>query len=974
MKKLRKKLRKLNNSGSSIVMVIVALAFLAIIVGSLLSAAGYAYKLKFQDLNSKNNYYYVEQAMNEVYAGVGSDTMDSIREAYIYTVEHMTYYDADKKMYVTLKDDECQDMFADKFIELFCSASAGSYYSSDALAKSRIEKFITNDTVKFDPSKLLIEYEKESGNIKTVILKNITLNRTQEYKKSVANGTFTQTLSADIVIGRPDFKVIFNSTNSDYSNLFNYAMIADMGVEVNQPLTPLTINGNLYAANDFYNKKYNVTMYDDTAKQETTLPGADAIYSKYKHIPVTSKVKNSTRNDYYNAFDSKYRGSAAKYFDGENANSMYSGLYIQHSDVSIIADRVIVPGTIAVMDRGTLSVNSRNGKLTSVSEIWADNIVLGGFSSKTYSSDDTTKKNPIYSGSSAIIKGDLYVRDDTELNAAGSKFVLNGGYYGYGDSTTKDTREYISTVNADDFVIEEKDDAGETVKRNRGHYNSSAIIVNGEKSDLDFSLTDNLFLAGRSYIELSKKVDRDSSASFEEKRKLADGTTSNVNLYDVEGNVVTSEDGVTQTYEYNPKESIEKADGSKDTVFIRDYKTGESISSAANQKAYVPVTYKTMPEKAATPDPELGDYFEAILCDGLKGSALFEKYFPKKVFDDKIPCIMQSVSGKKYFYLHFEKAYKELKNYAGILSDETKLLISDNTSPESYAASFIEDYSNELNSTTSSIKEYLVDIGNFEDFKLGQIVLPKGKSKIYSSGAITSKEETKFSIKTSDAVTDLKSLFDGNAYVTSTTSASSISKEIGKEYEYVKWNLDHYKDAEAGEKSYVDALVNNGDFGDAIITPINKYLDFSKITSSTNYNSSLTDIKEITADTNVWISNSDVIVSDDDGDKTVTGVVITKGDVQFASNVEHFNGLIVCGGKLYITNNLKTIQASPQTCMSFLRNCRLSNNEAAKKILELFRQEADTLVTPGSSETARTIDTIDYSDVVSFNNWMKNVE
>ena len=56
MKKLRKKLRKLNNSGSSIVMVIVALAFLAIIVGSLLSAAGYAYKLKFQDLNSKNNY------------------------------------------------------------------------------------------------------------------------------------------------------------------------------------------------------------------------------------------------------------------------------------------------------------------------------------------------------------------------------------------------------------------------------------------------------------------------------------------------------------------------------------------------------------------------------------------------------------------------------------------------------------------------------------------------------------------------------------------------------------------------------------------------------------------------------------------------------------------------------------------------------------------------------------------------------
>ena len=50
MKKIKKMLKKLNNQGSSVVMVVAALGFIGIIVGALLMAAGYTYKQKLQDL------------------------------------------------------------------------------------------------------------------------------------------------------------------------------------------------------------------------------------------------------------------------------------------------------------------------------------------------------------------------------------------------------------------------------------------------------------------------------------------------------------------------------------------------------------------------------------------------------------------------------------------------------------------------------------------------------------------------------------------------------------------------------------------------------------------------------------------------------------------------------------------------------------------------------------------------------------
>ena len=61
MKKIISKIKSsLINSGSSIVLVIVALAFIGILAGSLLTAVGYVYRQKLYDYNAKSNFHYLE--------------------------------------------------------------------------------------------------------------------------------------------------------------------------------------------------------------------------------------------------------------------------------------------------------------------------------------------------------------------------------------------------------------------------------------------------------------------------------------------------------------------------------------------------------------------------------------------------------------------------------------------------------------------------------------------------------------------------------------------------------------------------------------------------------------------------------------------------------------------------------------------------------------------------------------------------
>ncbi|MGN0435042.1 MAG: hypothetical protein ACI4D8_00255, partial [Wujia sp.] len=469
MKKVFKKLfKKLDNTGSSIVMVVVALAFIGIIVGALLSAAAYAYNQKLQELNAKDNFYYVEQAMQEIYAGVGVHTIEEMKDAYIFTVENMIYYNTEagsyNGQYESIGDEAANELFKNTFM-LYMQNS--DYFSKGPVELAKIlQNYISNDTVVLDSSKLTIEYDRtflEDGSsvLNAIIIKDVTLTREQEYKKSSGKGTYTQTISADIVISKPDFEVSFSSINNDYPDIFDYAMIADMGIEISDVSAPMSIMGDLYAGADYYNKDYNNAGDEETALQvpaegTTTLSvtknnttGAVTVAQgdiKYAFAKVTNKDPYATTDDDEDNDASGYvfpivDGEYALY-DGVNERSAYSGIYINNSDVTIVGSRIIVPGTLAVMNRGKLTVLNSTSS-TKNAEIWADDVAIGGSSLITGNSGI---------GASAFINADMYVRDDTEINADYATFELNGAYYGYSNSTTRDTRVFVPTVNSSYFT------------------------------------------------------------------------------------------------------------------------------------------------------------------------------------------------------------------------------------------------------------------------------------------------------------------------------------------------------------------------------------------------------------------------------------------------------------------------------------------------------------------------------------------
>lgn len=1035
MKKFLKKIKnKLNNRGSSIIMVVVSLAFIGIIIGALLSAAGYAYRLKLQEMNAKDNFYYVEQAMQEIYAGVGTHTVEEMKAAYSHTIENMVRFDTQLGTYVTISDEEANKMFKKQFME---NIKNSDYFKSgtDQLADS-LSGFISNETVVLDADKLSLV-----KNADEIIIKDVTLTRTQQYKNS-ADGMYTQTISADIVISEPDFEVKFNNINADYSAIFDYALVADMGIEINQgKSTNLSIIGNVYAASDYYNKSYNDELIDNSAKvpdgsltaigglenddnliQGTynvagALPGEDnQVKLKYKFTKTTNKIPDngSVQNGFVNDYAVDETTHLPAYFDGLQENSHYSGLYIKDSNVSIMAETLIIPGTLAVMDTANLTVYGKTG--AAIPQVWADDLVLGGSSTKNTAL--STDENTVYDGAKAMFRANLFIKDDTELNAEGSSLVLNGSYYGYGDSTSRDSRRFFNTVNEHYFMMPSYDENGRIVTDadgnivygyNRGHYNSSSIVVNGENSSLDLSNTNELYVAGRAYIELSKY-----------------GT-------EVEN---TENNTITNTYQYLP--SYNNADNK--TVFIEDYKTGESIAYKTSQLIYVVSNFGVVRPKRGSLDS--GNYEDVLheltlgypasyvvnvgmdtvtIPDKLDGvgedSALllgFGDFFPKSIFGGELPVQKQTVNGRDYVFIDFAGAYNIIKAVNARPSNaegaeavaKAREIIAAYDTLDAYQTAFAVFYATEaVKGETSIYYPELTDITAHSDFNMGDISLDviedvdgnvtDFRSSVYSSGAISVRLNNKFVMTTADDATVINDLLSDAEFASyranvadeatvenMVADAYNLSNDLEMEYNYMKWNLAHY-DTNDIEKQFVNDVVKV--YGEDSLTPINKYMLFDNMAEKPIASFKLENYELNSGNGGnlvyrLWVSDKDVEIT---GVENISGIVISKGDVIFGDDVRSFDGMIISGGKIYINGNLNTITANPAGCREILRQCMIVNDESTNYFLNLFKEyapedkggdaEKKDESDPDAVDTEVDVNAISYTDVVSMENWTKNV-
>ena len=228
----------------------------------------------------------------------------------------------------------------------------------------------------------------------------------------------------------------------------------------------------------------------------------------------------------------------------------------------------------------------------------------------------------------------------------------------------------------------------------------------------------------------------------------------------------------------------------------------------------------------------------------------------------------------------------------------------------------------------------------------------------------------------------------------------------------MKWGLKDDLDTSdiANEVNEIKGLNGSGaTYSENYLTPINKYMNFDEIETSTDINPTNLKLDGY----KVWISGGDVEVNVPNANTEstdISGIIIAKGDVYFndypasSSNkaVTSFKGIIITGGKIYYNSDtMDDIRASVADCKGVLNSCltkaSLYNNPSipstdkatvdaealrAIKVLKSFKDYYDlgqayedgSATSSSSSSESVDITTIDYTKVVRYSNWMKNVE
>lgn len=937
IERLKRKLRHNDDHGSSFVLVIVATTFMCILASAILMGAMMTYKLKFYKLNSLNNFYEVETALDEMYAGVGAATNEHLYSAYTTTAELVVVYDTKAQAFTTLDNKSANELFKKLFMTGFV---ADTNYKSLKNVTDTLQSFISNeydavdnpDGVRLDTSNMKLiytdvnnktttQYYKNNGGIKTekqsgyendkvqsVTFKNVCVKRSVNLQGSTA-GTYEQSITTDIVLTEPEYNVSFDTSSVSNNTLYEYAILADMGVEVGEDndnrTTDAQVKGNIYAASDYYNKDYN-----DVAETKVT--------NKYESKPTTMW--------------------------GTKESSAYSGIFVngKNSTLTLNSDVVVCSGSLAAYNGAEINLS---GRTQTLSELWADNIVIGG-----------------KDGGSLKASADAYIFDDTELNAekASLKFT-QGSYFGY-SYNAQDTRS-LNYLRQKGYLA--------TGYKLRSHFSDSAIIVNGKNSTLDLQELNSLYIAGKSYIEFSKIAA--SSVSEDDENITVD----------------------------------ENADYAFTT--LEDYSTGQSLDVKTNQLMFltqwsvVNNTEKVDPDTGITTvtlqfpktfeaDANILDLYDDFLNDlAIEG-------------DKGVTAIKQTVSGHDYYYLYIEdgkdssnvsnaekfaeKYYKLLQDYGDEISSklynvqkyeqfQVKLVLP--AEGKINASGAVTDQNNDdslfLRASTTTTMDVDTALDNVSTGKVFTNILGnKGSDNNKKAFNDLKADALKLAGSETASVEEQTSTFLSYMYINMKDHLSVLNNvDDTTKLSQNAWEIANYTSSSVGYLSSYDKDRDTYSY-DYSITPLNHYVDFAYV-----FSKNLSIEKTIGNATNneaktIVINSGDVKLQPNNGDGSFQGIIIAGGNVRFDENVKSFRGMIITGSKLIIDHNM-SISADAAFVANLLEQCSESTDEKLNTLTTKVLKNYTSSKSEGNTEvTGASISDISYEDILVFQNWKKNVE
>lgn len=233
------------NRGSSIVIVIIAMAMIGILATTLLWMSYINYMIKVNDLRNKNSFYSAETVMEQMMAGLQNTASKAVAEAYDEVLANWDSLGTEGNRYHAFATE-----YLDTLIKLLKDPEKGEgYYQKDVL-KNFVDTAIwsnvnesawLNGTDSGDASKAQAPVmELVNGNC--LMLRNVFVSYQDKDRLSV--------VSTDICMDVP--QVIFTQTGS-VENLYEYLLIGNQGITVLKGSGSVVADGSIYAGVDLTN-------------------------------------------------------------------------------------------------------------------------------------------------------------------------------------------------------------------------------------------------------------------------------------------------------------------------------------------------------------------------------------------------------------------------------------------------------------------------------------------------------------------------------------------------------------------------------------------------------------------------------------------------------------------------------------------------------------------------------------------------
>lgn len=225
----KKKMKKLNNEGSSIILVIVTVAFISMLVASVVYMAYYNYLMKNSDRSAKNNFYTAETVLDEINMGLQRELSDAMAEAYTKTSKL-------SGISVEEKEGRFQDEILQSLKEKLKMPTNDGFYQVNKLIlyldKTRYDVATGTgaEILTTDGEAVLVSTEPDRLTLKDV------------YVQYTDQRGYVSRVKTDIVIGFPDIKFVSNKMVPDIEN---YCLIANVRL-VTESSTVTEITGSVY--------------------------------------------------------------------------------------------------------------------------------------------------------------------------------------------------------------------------------------------------------------------------------------------------------------------------------------------------------------------------------------------------------------------------------------------------------------------------------------------------------------------------------------------------------------------------------------------------------------------------------------------------------------------------------------------------------------------------------------------------------